>query len=184
MKNNLQLKKSPSEARSLNAMVIEALERNDTFRAATLPSHIRPPVISRYEPGMAYGNHVDDAIMNPGNPVRSDVSVTVFLSDPGQYDGGELTINTPFGEQQVKLAKGDAVVYPSTSLHRVAPVTRGCRVAAVTWVQSFVRDPAKRQLLHDIATIKQFLSDEKPDAPETDLAHQAYANLLRLWAEV
>lgn len=184
VKNNLQLKKSPSQAKTLNALVIDALKRSDTFRAAVMPKHIRPPLISRYEPGMTYGDHVDDAIMNPENPVRSDVSVTVFLNDPDQYDGGELTIQTPFGEQQVKLPKGAAVVYPSSSLHRVAPVTRGVRVAAVTWVQSLVRDPAKRQMLFDISRIKKFMWREMPEAAETDLAHQAHSNLLRLWAEV
>lgn len=183
VKHNLQLEKTPADAKFLSEAILGALKSSAEFNAAAVPKRIRPPLISRYEPGMEYGDHVDDAIMDKANPFRSDVSVTVFLNDPTEYDGGELTIVGSFGDQGCKLPAGDAVVYPSSSLHRVAPVTRGHRLAAVTWVQSLVRDPAKREILYDLNRIRLTMSRALADAPETDLAHRAYSNLLRRWAE-
>jgi PKHD-type hydroxylase len=183
VKENLQLKKSAEQAKAIDDIVVKALQRHPAFKAAALPRYIQSPLIGRYDEGMAYGDHVDDAIMTPANPVRSDISVTVFLSDPNDYDGGELTVTTSFGENQVKLAAGDGVLYPSSSLHRVAPVTRGTRLVAVTWVESLVRDPGQREILHDLAAIRRFLSQSAPEDEATDLAHKTYSNLLRRWAE-
>jgi PKHD-type hydroxylase len=132
---------------------------------------------------MRYGNHVDNAIMGQANPWRSDVAFTIFLGDPADYDGGELVIESPLGVQEVKLAAGEAVVYPSSSVHRVGEVTRGQRLAAIGWAQSQVRDPAQREILYDLERIKRLLADRLPDAPETDWAFKTQANLLRMWAD-
>ena len=140
-------------------------------------------MISRYQGGMNYGFHVDDALM-AGNPrLRSDISITVFLNDPGDYEGGELIIASPFGEQEVKLPAGAAVVYPSATLHQVAPVTSGARLAAVTWARSYVRDAAQREMLADLLAVQRKIAEVAPDAPETDLAFKTHSNLLRMWSE-
>jgi PKHD-type hydroxylase len=115
---------------------------------------------------------------------RSDVSITVFLSDPAGYDGGELVINTPFGEQQVKLPAGDAVMYPSSSLHRVAEVTRGERFVAVTWLQSLVRDPARRELLHELNSVREHMLASAPESEDAKLVNKSYVNLVRMWGDV
>jgi PKHD-type hydroxylase len=147
------------------------------------PKQVRGILFSRYEPGMRYGNHVDNAIMGQANPWRSDVAFPIFLGDPADYDGGELVIESPLGVQEVKLAAGEAVVYPSSSVHRVAEVTRGQRLAAIGWAQSQVRDPAQREILYDLERIKRLLADRLPDAAETDWAFKTQANLLRMWAD-
>ena len=183
VKHNLELKTGSEKANEIQVTVIKALQRNMTFRQAARPFYTHPPLISRYQEGMDYGLHVDDAMMG-GNPKeRTDISVTVFLSDPADYDGGETVMHSPFGEQEVKLPAGAAVVYPSSTLHRVAPVTRGERLAAVTWVQSYVRDPAKREILHDVYQMREKLAKLHPDDEEADLAFKTYANLLRMWSE-
>jgi PKHD-type hydroxylase len=133
---------------------------------------------------MSYGNHVDDPIMGEGDLYRSDISVTIFLSGPDDYDGGELVIQTPFGEQFVKLPAGDAVIYPSSSVHRVAEVTRGERVVAVSWIQSMVRDPDKRALLHELNQAREKLLHDHPQAEETSRVNHAYINLVRMWSEI
>ena len=133
---------------------------------------------------MSYGDHVDDPVMGQGELYRSDLSVTVFLSDPGDYDGGELVIETAFGEQRVKLAAGDAVLYPSSSVHRVAEVTRGERLVAVSWIQSLVRDPDKRALLHELNQARETLLRKQPDAAETRQVNHSYINLVRMWSEI
>jgi PKHD-type hydroxylase len=185
VKSNLQADKSKSpEAGEIEEIVLAALRRSPDFKRAALPRHIRPPLFSRYEPGMQYGRHVDDAIMGSSQRARSDLSVTLFISDPQDYDGGELAIDTPFGEQEIKLPGGAAVVYASSTLHRVVPVTRGQRLAAVTWVQSMVRDPAAREVLHDLDLVRLACNRLAPDAHETDLAYKTYVNLLRMWAEI
>jgi len=159
--------------------------RNSEFRRTVHPKRIRPPLISRYRPGMAYGKHVDDALMGPKNArERSDVSVTVFISDVSDYEGGELVIHSPFGIQEVKLPAGSAVAYPSYSLHEVAEVTSGERLVAVTWVQSYIRDDHQRQILADVANIRDRLAKIAPKAEETDAAYRLHSNLLRMWAEV
>ena len=148
-----------------------------------MPERIRGIRFSRYEPGMLYGNHVDNAIMGKSDRWRSDVSFTIFLSDPADYDGGELVIESTLGAQAVKVASGAALVYPSSTVHRVAEVTRGQRLAAIGWVQSQVRDPAQREILYDLERIKRLMAERLPDVPETDWAFKTQANLLRMWAD-
>lgn len=184
VKNNEQISQKAEERKILHEIVIAALLRNRTFTRVTMPKRIRPPLISRYRPGMAYGKHVDNALMGPKLiRERSDVSVTVFISDIDEYDGGELVMHSPFGLQEVKLPSGSAVVYPSSTLHEVAEVTQGERLVAVTWVQSYVRDERQREILTHLGRIKDKLGEVAPDAEETDLAHQTHANLMRMWVE-
>lgn len=183
VKANLQLRKEAGRTEELERLVLDALNKNAEFRRVAIPRVIRTPMFSRYEPGMHYGLHVDDALMGTGTKGRTDLSVTVFLTDPGDYDGGELVVQSPYGELDIKLPAGAAVVYPSSTLHRVAPVTRGERLAAVTWVESHIRDPAKREILHDLDRIRRTLSESASDKEETDLAFKTYANLLRMWSE-
>jgi PKHD-type hydroxylase len=184
VKNNEQVSQKAEERKVLHEIVISALMRSKDFNRAALPKRIRPPLISRYRQGMAYGQHVDNALMGPKERrERSDVSITVFISDVDEYDGGELVIHGSFGAQEVKLPSGSVVVYPSYSLHEVAEVTRGERLVAVTWAQSYVRDDRQREILASLAQIKEKMNVLAPDAVETDHAHHVYANLLRMWAE-
>lgn len=184
VKLNEELALDPGRLNELNNLVMGPLVRHPVFRSAAMPRRTATPYYARYTPGMAYGNHVDDPIMGQGELYRTDVSCTVFLSRPEEYDGGELTIQTPFGEQQVKLAAGDAVIYPSSSIHRVAEVSRGERLVAVTWIQSLVRGPEQRALLHELNQAREKLLQERPDATETAQVNQSYVNLVRMWSEV
>jgi PKHD-type hydroxylase len=184
VKNNEQISQKAEERKVLHEIVIAALMRNKEFNRAALPKRVRPPLISRYRQGMAYGKHVDNALMGPKIArERSDISITVFISDVDEYDGGELVIYGAFGIQEVKLPSGSVVAYPSSSLHEVAEVTRGERLVAVTWAQSYVRDERQREILAHLAQVKDKLNDAMPDAIETDLAQHSYTNLLRMWAE-
>jgi PKHD-type hydroxylase len=141
--------------------------------------------VARYENGMTYGNHVDDPIMGQSGPrFRSDVSMTIFLRPPESYEGGELTIKTTFGEKKVKLKAGSAVVYPSSSLHRVEPVTSGERVVVLAWIQSYVRDPAKRELLFELNQAREFLLRNEGEAEHTAQVDKSYVNLLRMWSDL
>lgn len=184
VKNNEQISKESEGRRALQEIVVRALMRSPDFRRGAIPHKIRPPLISRYRPGMAYGRHVDDALM--GHVLqreRSDVSVTVFLNDVTDYDGGELLIHSPFGPQEVKLPARYAVVYPSSTLHEVTPVTRGERLVAVTWVQSYIRDERQRQILSDMQTVRDKLNTLDPNGEETNLAFRIHTNLTRMWSE-
>ncbi len=183
VKNNLQMDRAAPATKDVVNLIQVGLQRNKTFQRAFLPKSIRPPLISRYEVGMNYGLHVDDAFMGSTARARSDVSLTIFLSDPGDYDGGELVMASPFGDQEIKLPAGSAVIYPSSTLHQVAPVTRGERLAAVTWAQSHVRDAARREMLYDVFQMREKLAKSDPDGAETDLAFKTYSNLLRMWAD-
>lgn len=183
IKNNLQMDRSTPATKEVVGLLLGGLRRNLTFQRAFLPKSVRPPLVSRYEAGMNYGLHVDDAFMGSTARMRSDVSLTIFLSDLADYDGGELIMASPFGAQEIKLPAGAAVVYPSSTLHQVAPVTRGERLAAVTWAQSHVRDAAQRELLYDLFQIRKKLAKLDPDGAETDLAFKTYSNLLRMWAD-
>ncbi|MBD1939037.1 Fe2+-dependent dioxygenase [Microcoleus sp. FACHB-68] len=185
LKHNLQLKADTNLARELNKVVIQALWRAQPFEMAARPKFIRPAMFSRYEPAMKYGTHVDQAIMRDHNYVmRSDLSVTLFLSPASSYTGGELVIESPHGEQAFKLDAGALVVYPSTSLHRVETVTQGIRLAAVTWVQSLIRDAHQREILFEIDTARQSIFAKEGKTPEFDSLCKAFTNLIRLWAEV
>jgi PKHD-type hydroxylase len=180
VKNNLQASSIDKAVVQLRASLAAKIAANPLFRLVARPKSLSPLILSRYEPGMAYGSHVDDALMNG---VRTDVSFTLFLSDLDTYDGGALVIETSGGEEDVRLPAGSLVAYPSTTLHRVAEVTRGARLAAVGWARSFVRDPAKRQLLFDLDTARQSLFQRHGKTAEFDLLSKTSANLLRMWAE-
>ncbi|MGB5474662.1 MAG: Fe2+-dependent dioxygenase [Gammaproteobacteria bacterium] len=184
VKLNEELALDPARMSELNNLVMGSLVRHAVFRSAAMPRKTATPYYARYLPGMAYGNHVDDPIMGQGDLYRSDVSVTIFLNEPQDYDGGELCIQTPFGDQQVKLSAGDAVIYPSSSIHRVAEVTRGERLVAVSWIQSLVREPDRRALLHDLNQAREVLLHDRPDAAETVQVNQSYINLVRMWSDV
>jgi PKHD-type hydroxylase len=187
VKRNLQLSQSDAAARDAGDIVLRALERSALFVSATLPRHVYPPLFNRYEPGMAFDAHVDNAVRQiPGthHRLRTDVSATLFLSPPADYDGGELIVEDTFGAHSVKLAAGDMVVYPASSLHRVQPVTRGARVAAFFWVQSMVRDDGGRTLLFELgATVRQ-LTAREADRDSLVRLTACYHNLLRRWAEL
>jgi PKHD-type hydroxylase len=180
VKNNEQVDRSDPHLADMQKLVTDALWDHQLFMMAAQPARIRPPLFSRYWPGMTYGNHVDNPIMGG---MRTDVSMTIFLSDPATYEGGELVLESTAGEQEVKLPPGSAIVYPTTALHRVAPVKSGQRLAAVTWARSLVRDPAKREILFDLETAQLSLSEQHGKTNEVDLIAKTHANLLRLWAE-
>ena len=184
VKNNEELEADSKVVSQLNEIVMGNLVRHPVYRNAALPHRIATPFYSRYRPGMSYGDHVDDPVMGAGERYRSDVSITVFLSHPESYEGGELAIQTSFGEREVKLPAGDAVLYPSSSRHRVAEVRRGERLAAVTWVQSLIRDPAKRELLYELNLARERLLRKFPDSAETKQVDGVYVNLIRMWSEV
>jgi PKHD-type hydroxylase len=184
VKNNQELAADERLMRQLNNLVMGSLVKHPVYRSAALPLKVATPYYARYSAGMSYGNHVDDPIMGQGDLYRSDISVTIFLSGPEDYEGGELVIQTPFGEQFVKLTAGDAVIYPSSSVHRVAEVTRGERLVAVSWIQSMVRDPDKRALLHELNQAREKLLNENPEAVETSQVNHAYINLVRMWSEI
>lgn len=185
VKNNEELSADDQQMQQLNNLVMGSLVQHDEFKAAAIPFRVAAPYYARYTKGMTYGDHVDDPIMgSTGQQYRSDVSTTVFLNEPENYEGGELVIQTSFGEQKVKLAAGSAVVYPSSSLHHVAEVTKGTRLVAVTWSQSMVRDPAKRELLYQLNQARESLLKQRPDDAETKQVDVSYVNLFRMWSEL
>ena len=186
-KHNAQLPEDSVAAREGGAMVLDALAASPRFVAAALPLKVFPPLFNRYSGGQAFGAHVDSAIrIKRGSDfrIRSDLSATLFLEEPDQYDGGDLVIETNFGEQRVKLPTGHMVVYPASSVHRVTPVTRGVRTASFFWIQSMVRDDAARALLFDLDQGIQGISAKMgPSHRETVRLTGVYHNLLRRWAE-
>lgn len=184
VKNNEELAGDAREIQQLNNLVMGSLVQHPVYQSATLPIKIASPFYARYRPGMTYGDHVDDPVMGPPQGrYRSDVSTTVFLNEPDSYEGGELVIRTSFGDQQIKLPAGYAVVYPSSSLHHVAEVTQGERLVAVTWAQSMVRDAARRELLYELNQARESLLKQRPEEDETRRVDVAYVNLIRMWAE-
>lgn len=180
VKANEQLPGDDPRNAGLAEKVGRAIRAHGLFELAARPKALRPVMFSRYTAGMAYGSHVDDAVMGG---MRTDVSFTLFLSDPSGYEGGELVIETIGGEQEVKLAAGSMVVYPSGALHRVETVRSGTRLAAVGWAQSLVRDPARREILFDLETVRRGLFQRSGKTPEFDALSKSVANLLRLWVE-
>ncbi|HWJ70887.1 MAG TPA: Fe2+-dependent dioxygenase [Sphingobium sp.] len=186
VKSNLQLPLDHPVASELGERILDRLWRTPLFIAAALPLRVLPPRFNRYGGGGAYGNHVDNAIFPiPGTAqrIRTDISTTLFLNDPDDYDGGELVIEGPFGTRSVKLPAGSAVIYPGNSLHRVEPVTRGVRLASFFWTQSLVRDEARRQILFDLDCAIQQLAADHPDHRSIDDFTNTYHNLLRQWSE-
>jgi len=185
VKNNHEMFVSEVEKQRLDNLVMGKLVQNPTYIAAAFAKRIATPFYAKYSEGMSYGKHIDDPLMGPPNQrYRTDVSITIFLNDPEDYDGGELSIITAFGEQQVKLKAGDAVLYPSSSTHRVAEVTRGERLVAVTWLQSTVRDPAKREILFNLSQAREALIKSMPESNELELLSNSYVNLLRMWSDI
>jgi PKHD-type hydroxylase len=182
-KHNEQVDETWPEGRALAEQIAQRLRSHPRFISAVLPRTLHPPRFNRYRGGGQYGAHVDAALMHPAGastPMRTDLSATLFLADPADYDGGVLEIETAFGVQPVKLAAGDLVLYPASSLHRVTPVTRGARVAAFLWVESLVRDAALRELLFDLDSSIQALSAELGPAHDQVLRLSGtYHNLLR-----
>jgi PKHD-type hydroxylase len=186
-KQNRQLTTASTLGKTLGTVVAAALEQHPLFMSAALPNLILPPLFNCYEGGGHYGNHVDSAIQRDAErqtKVRTDVSLTVFLSEPDEYEGGELIIEDTYGTHEVKLAAGDAILYPSTSLHRVEPVTRGTRLAAVTWVQSMVRDDWQRAMLFNLDMTILQLRQQLGDTTHIVALTSHYHNLLRQWTEL
>jgi PKHD-type hydroxylase len=186
VKRNRQLPDASPLRRQLGRVVLDALAKHPLYHAAALPLRTLAPRFNRYEGGGEYGFHVDGAVMaldGEGAQIRSDVSCTLFLNDPHEYDGGELIVSDTYGEHEVKLPAGDLIVYPSSSLHRVAPVTRGARIASFFWVQSLVRDDSRRRLLFELDGSIQALTASGADATAVLQLTGIYHNLLRQWAE-
>lgn len=183
VKRNEELSLQSPLHQQLNQLVMSGLVQNAEYQSAVLPLKIATAFYSRYQSGMSYGAHVDDAVMGPvSGRYRSDVSTTIFLNAPEDYEGGELIIHTQYGEESVKLQQGDAVVYPSGSLHEVKEVTAGERLVAVTWAQSMVKATEQREMLFNISQIRESLTSQN-DAEKARL-DQVYSNLLRMWSEI
>jgi len=184
VKHNEEVDVRSQDVQQLNNLVMSRLVQHPVYRAAALPMKVASPYYARYGEGMSYGDHVDDPIMHADTPYRSDISITIFMSDKDEYEGGELVINTQYGEHCVKLSAGDAVMYPSSSVHHVNEVTKGTRLVAVTWLQSLVREPAKRELLYDMYQVKEQLLKDAPDDENTKRLDRSYVNLVRMWGDV
>lgn len=181
VKNNEQLSAGPA-LEAAQQKVIAALKNSPVFSAAVMPRHFAPPLFARYEPGMAFGTHMDNPLMGPDH-MRADVSVTIFLSDPESYDGGELVMETSGGEAPYKLPAGSAVAYPTTMLHRVEPVTRGTREVAVTWAQSLFRRADHREILFDLERTGRAIFEREGKSEHYDLINKSTSNLRRLWVD-
>ncbi len=185
VKNNHEMFISEVETQRLNNLVMGKLVQNPTYIAAAFAKRIAAPFYAKYTKGMHYGNHIDDPVMGPANQrYRTDVSITIFLNDPDAYDGGELIISTAFGEQRVKLNAGDVVMYPSSSTHQVAEVTSGERLVAVTWLQSTIRDPARREILYNLSQARETMIKTVPESAELEQVSNSYVNLLRMWSDI
>ena len=186
-KENMQLPEDSPAARKLGEFLLEVLQRNPLFITAALPQRVFPPLFNRYQGGQSFGTHVDNSIRQiTGTPhrIRTDLSATLFLAEPAEYDGGELIVENTYGTQTVKLPAGHMILYPSTSLHHVTPVTRGARTASFFWIQSMVRDDGQRTLLFDLDMAIQRIGADVPDHPSAVQLTGIYHNLLRRWAEV
>jgi len=186
-KDNMQLPEGSPAAREVGAMVLGALEQNALFLSAALPSRVFPPLFNRYQGGQAFGTHVDNAIRQvTGTPhrIRTDLSATLYFTGPDEYQGGELVVEDTYGTQEVKLPAGHMILYPSTSLHHVRPVTSGVRLASFFWIQSMIRDDGERTLLFDLDVAIQRLNHDAPGQSSAVQLTGVYHNLLRRWADV
>lgn len=187
VKFNLQLPETHSVAEEIGDAILTALQKHPLFLAAALPLRVFPPLFNRYEGGQSFGSHIDNAVRQvggTGHRIRTDLSATLFLSAPEEYDGGELLVEDTYGVHSVKLPAGGLVLYPSTSLHNVQPVTRGVRISWFFWIQSMIRDDGQRTLLFDLDTAIQRLNHDVPDHPSAVQLTGVYHNLLRRWAEM
>ena len=186
VKFNQQVDEQSAVALACQRIVVSALERNPIFISAVLPNVIYPPMFNRYSEGMKFGAHVDGRVrLHPhdGRKLRTDVSATLFLTNPDEYDGGELQVEDTFGRHSIKLGAGDMVVYPATSLHQVSPITRGVRTSCFFWVQSLIRDDTQRALLHDMDNAIQRLNQTNADEVARRTLIGCYHNLVRQWSE-
>jgi PKHD-type hydroxylase len=186
-KDNMQLPENHPAGRQLGETILTALGQNALFVSAALPARVFPPLFNRYQGGQSFGTHVDNAIRQvsgTGHRIRTDLSATLFFSQPDEYDGGELIVEDTYGVHQVKLPAGHMILYPSTSLHHVTPVTRGSRLSSFFWIQSMVRDDGERTLLFDLDTAIQRLNVDIPDHPASVQLTSVYHNLIRHWAEM
>jgi PKHD-type hydroxylase len=186
-KNNLQMREDVDEAKKLGDVVLAALESNPLFMSAALPLKVFPPLFNRYQDGQSFGNHVDNAIRQvAGTPhrVRTDLSATLFFSNPDEYDGGELVVEDTYGVHSVKLPAGHLILYPASSVHHVRPVTRGARIGSFFWIQSMVRDDGERTILFDLDVAIQRLMNDVPEHRSVVELTSLYHNLLRRWADV
>lgn len=172
-----------SEGRTIAQVVRLALQRHPWFTTVALPARVSAPLLNRYSVGMEYGAHLDSAIMGEGDPIRTDLSATLFLVEPDEYDGGELVIQSAQGPQNAKLSAGDLLLYPSTSVHSVAPVRRGQRIAVIFWVQSMVRDAQQRALLLELSQLMSSLQPTLGNSADFNRLNSCYNNLLRMWAQ-
>ena len=185
VKNNEEIPQDSQVLNKLNNLVMNGLYNHPTYQAAVFPYRLATPFYARYVEGKFYGDHVDDPVMGPmTGRYRTDVSTTIFLNDPSEYEGGEIVLKTPVGEQKIKLAAGDAITYPSGYLHHVAEVTKGVRLVAVTWAQSMIRDPAQRELLFNLHQTREALHKKHPDDEEVLKIDHTYINLVRMWTEI
>ena len=185
-KDNAQLPEDSPVGRQLGEMILTALGQNPLFISAALPLRVFPPLFNRYSGGQAFGTHVDNAIRQvagTGHRIRTDLSATLFLANPDEYDGGELNVDDTYGTHSIKLPAGHMILYPSTSLHHVRPVTRGARVASFFWIQSMVRDDGQRTLLFDLDSAIQRLNVDSPNHPSAVQLTGVYHNLMRRWAD-
>lgn len=184
VKNNLQAEQSEGETEELDGIVMNALWRNETFQAFAIPKRVVAPLFARYDPGMSYGAHIDAAVMGTDEEsVRSDLAITVFLSDPATYEGGALVLQLPWGEKHLRLLPGEAVIYSADTLHRVDPVVSGSRLVAVSWIQSVVRDPQLRTILFDLSRA-ELKAESAGDAELISLLNKSCHNLLRHAADI
>lgn len=186
-KDNLQLAENDPAGLDMGGIIVSALQQNPLFVSAALPLKVFPPLFNRYEGGQNFGTHVDNAIRRSrinGEQIRTDLSATLFFSDPEEYDGGELVVEDAYGVQRVKLPAGSLILYPASSLHHVTPVTQGTRLASFFWIQSMIRDDGCRTLLFDLDTAIQRIAAEAPEHPSAIQLTGVYHNLLRRWAEV
>jgi PKHD-type hydroxylase len=186
-KDNMQLPENHPVAEQVGETILTALGRNALFVAAALPLRVFPPLFNRYSGGQSFGTHVDNAIRQvpgSGHRIRTDLSATLFLADPDEYEGGELVVEDTYGVHSVKLNAGHLVLYPASSLHHVKPITRGARVASFFWIQSMIREDSRRTLLFDLDLAIQRISSDLPDHPSSVSLTGVYHNLLRQWAEM
>ncbi len=183
VKNNRQLPEGPALAQ-MQHIIRQAISGSPLLQAAIMPTIVLPVLVSRYTGGMGYGWHVDSPLMGANPTIRTDVGMTIFLNEPETYQGGELVIHSPSGNISYKLKKGDAIIYPTTRLHGVAPVTEGTRQVAVTWMQCAVRNADQRELLFQLRSVQESLYQSNPQGSENQVLQQVYSNLLRQWSEL
>lgn len=184
VKNNEELPPNHPEMARLNNIVMGQLVNHPVYKYGVLPHRIAAPFYARYKPGNQYGSHVDDPVMGSGDIYRTDVSITIFLNEPDEYEGGSLTISTQYGDVENKLPAGDAILYPSGSLHQIQPITKGVRMVAVTWAQSMIRDAGQRELLYNLSQARDELINSDPEGAVTQKVSTSYINLVRMWAEI